>query len=64
MAATESGILDLRAPQRVLSRVFSLPPMDLEAGDQTLVLKFEGAANGIKQPKIGIDFIWLQKTPS
>ena len=63
-SGSDDGILDLRAPYRVLSRVFSLPPMDLEAGDQTLMLKFEGAADGIIKPEIGVDFIWLQKSPS
>jgi hypothetical protein len=55
-------IIDLYRPYRTLLRNFTLPATDLEPGRHTLVLKFEGAPQGLERPEIGVDFIWVQKT--
>ncbi|MFX1538510.1 MAG: hypothetical protein ACFFDI_30325, partial [Promethearchaeota archaeon] len=55
-------IVDLYRPFRTLLRNFTLPPVELEPGEHTLTLKYEGAEAQVKKPEIGIDFIWVQKT--
>jgi hypothetical protein len=55
-------IINLNRPYRTLLRNFTLPAKELEPGRHTLVLKFEGAPEGVNRPEIGIDFIWIQKT--
>jgi hypothetical protein len=59
--ANKQEIVDLFRPYRTLLRRFSLAPMEFETGEHTLTLKFEGADPRVKRPKIGIDFIWIQK---
>ncbi len=54
-------LVDLYRPYRTLLRRFSLAPMEFETGEHTLTLKFEGADPQVEKPKIGIDFIWIQK---
>jgi hypothetical protein len=56
------SIIDLNRPFRTLLRNFTLPTTELEPGRHTLVIKFEGAPEGLERPEIGIDFIWVQKT--
>jgi len=60
--AGKQEIVDLYRPFRILLRNFTLPPMELEPGEHTLTLKYEGAEAQVKKPEIGIDFIWIQKT--
>ncbi|MDH5468810.1 MAG: DUF2961 domain-containing protein, partial [Candidatus Aminicenantes bacterium] len=55
-------IIDLYRPFRTLLRNFTLPPIELEPGEHSLTLKYEGAEAQVKKPEIGIDFIWVQKT--
>ena len=59
--ANTQEIVELFRPYRTLLRRFSLAPMELETGEHTLILKFEGADPQVKNPGIGIDFIWIQK---
>lgn len=59
--ANKQEIVDLYRPYRTLLRQFSLAPTELETGEHTLTLKFEGANPQVKKPKIGIDFIWIQE---
>lgn len=54
--------LDLNVPYRNLLRNFTFPPVELEPGRHTLILRFDGASNEAENPEIGIDFIWIQKT--
>jgi len=59
--ANKKEVVDLYRPFRTLLRNFTLPLMELEPGKHALSLKFEGAVPEIKEPEIGIDFIWIQK---
>lgn len=54
--------IDLRFSSGVLSRDFMLEPLELAAGEHTLVLEFLGAEKAAgAPPEIGLDFIWIQK---
>jgi hypothetical protein len=53
--------IDLYRPHRTLLRNFTLEPMQLTAGAHTLELIYDGAADGVEMPEVGVDFIWLQK---
>jgi hypothetical protein len=52
---------DLYRPHRRLLRSFALQDLELGKGRHTLVLRYAGAAAGIRSPEIGIDFIRIQK---
>lgn len=52
--------LDLYDPFRTLSRVFSLEPTELSAGDHTVVLEYRGTNPSVSQPSITLDFFWVQ----
>ena len=52
--------ISLLAPGRTLLRMISLVPLDLEAGEHVLSLRFEGADDDIQAPEVGLDFIGLQ----
>jgi hypothetical protein len=56
----DSGI-DLYRPYRTLLRNFTLQQMRMTAGTHTLELVYDGAAEPIEMPELGIDFIWVQK---
>lgn len=34
---------------------------DLQAGDHTLTLELKDAPDGVANPEVGIDFVWLQR---
>jgi hypothetical protein len=53
--------IDLYRPHRTLLRNFTLEPMQLAAGAHTLELIYDGAADGVDVPELGVDFIWLQR---
>ena len=53
--------IDLHDPFRTLLRTFSLEPVDLAAGDHTLILEYRGSDAGVTRPEIGLDFVWVQK---
>ena len=52
--------INLFRPYRTLLRNFGLPAVEWRTGDHTLTLEFLGAEKAVADPKIGIDFIWLQ----
>ncbi len=52
--------IDLHRPYRILSRRFALPTSELSAGDHTLTLELKGTSEGVRNPEIGIDFIYVQ----
>jgi len=56
-----SSTIDLYRPHRILLRNFTLEQRQLTAGPHTLELVFDGAAEGVEMPELGIDFIWVQK---
>ncbi|MDP8242905.1 MAG: DUF2961 domain-containing protein [Candidatus Hinthialibacter antarcticus] len=53
-------IVELNVAHRKYLRNRFLPEFELKAGEQTLVLKYEGAPDGAAG-EIGVDFVWLQK---
>jgi hypothetical protein len=53
--------IDLHDPFRTLLRTFSLEPVELAAGDHTLILEYKGSDAGVTGPEIGLDFVWVQK---
>lgn len=57
----ENGVIDLYVPHRTLLRDFASEPVFLEPGKQTLVLRFEGRAEGSSGNGIGLDVVWIQK---
>ena len=59
--ADGSAAINLRAPGRILLRMTSLEPLELEAGKHVLTLRFEGADSDIQAPEVGLDFIGIQK---
>jgi hypothetical protein len=62
-AATEKPLeIDLYDPFRTLLRTFSFEPMDLIPGEHLLILEYRGADPRVLAPKIGLDFVWVQKT--
>ncbi len=58
--ADSAATINLRAPGRTLLRMVSLMPVELEAGEHVLTLKFEGADADIQVPEVGLDFIGIQ----
>ncbi len=58
--ANRADTLDLYCPYRTLLRSMDLMPMELAAGDHTLTLEFAGASEGVVNPEVGVDFIWVQ----
>ena len=56
-----SSTIDLYRPHRTLLRNFTLEQRQLTAGTHTLELVYDGAAEGVEMPELGIDFIWVQK---
>ncbi len=58
--ADSAATINLRAPGRALLRMVSLMPVELEAGEHVLTLKFEGADTDIQVPEVGLDFIGIQ----
>lgn len=59
--ADKKETLDLYRPFRTQLRNFTLPTLELETGGHSLILKFEGAPPQVKNPEIGIDFLWVQR---
>ncbi len=52
--------IDLHRPYRTLSRRMALPTSELSAGDHTLTLELKGISEGVRNPEIGVDFIYVQ----
>jgi hypothetical protein len=52
--------VELHRPHRTLLRSMSLAPVELSAGDHTLTLELKGTSAGVRNPEIGVDFIWVQ----
>ena len=59
--ANRSDAVDLYRPYRTLLRRIALMPVELSPGDHDLVLELKGTSDRVSNPKIGIDFIWVQK---
>lgn len=59
--ANRSDAIDLYRPYRTLLRNIALMPVELSVGDHSLVLELKGMSDGVSNPKIGIDFIWVQR---
>ena len=55
-----SNSADLYRPYRTLLRRIALMPVELSPGDHDLVLELKGTSDRVSNPKIGIDFIWVQ----
>jgi len=53
--------IDLYRPYRTLSRNFNMKSLDLPAGEYILTLEYRGSPSAVKEPEIGIDFIWVQQ---
>ncbi len=58
---TDTSSIDLHRPYRTLLRNFTLQTRELSAGTHTLEFSFDGAADGISRPELGIDFVWVQE---
>jgi hypothetical protein len=61
IAAEKAKTIDLHDPFRTLLRSYSLDPVNLSAGEHTLVIEYRGARADISRPEIGLDFIWVQR---
>lgn len=57
----DTETIDLNYPNGTLLRSFPLTTMKLDAGDHTLTIQWKGAWTGAAEPKVWIDFIWVQK---
>jgi hypothetical protein len=53
--------INLYCPYRTLLRSIALMPVELQTGKHTLTLELKDAPDGIKNPEVGIDFIWVQR---
>jgi len=58
---SHTEVIDLYAPYRIVSRNYFLARSNLNKGNQILTLEYNGSEEKIKDPEIGIDFIWIQK---
>ncbi len=59
--STGTSALDFHRPYRTLLRDYTLGRRTLTAGMHTLAFVFDGASEGVVQPEIGIDFVWVQE---
>jgi D-arabinan exo alpha-(1,3)/(1,5)-arabinofuranosidase (non-reducing end) len=59
--SNRSDAADLYRPYRTLLRRIALMPVELSAGDHTLTLELKGSNDHVSNPKIGVDFFWVQK---
>lgn len=55
------GSIDLYVPHRVLARQFATDVIALATGEHTLTITFEGAAEPVGEPTIGIDYLAVQR---
>ncbi len=53
--------VNLYWPYRTLLRSIALMPLELETGNHTLTLELKDAPDGVANPQVGIDFIWVQR---
>jgi hypothetical protein len=53
--------VNLYCPYRTLLRSIALMPAELQTGNHTLTLEWKDVPDGIKNPEVGIDFIWVQR---
>jgi hypothetical protein len=60
--ANKSEVLDLSRDFRTLSRNFTLAPIELKKGNNTLTLEYRGSDSSLTTPEIGFDFFWVQDT--
>jgi hypothetical protein len=52
--------VDLHDPHRTLLRSIDTQPVELRAGDHVLAVEFLGASESANEPRIGVDFFWVQ----
>jgi hypothetical protein len=57
----KGGVIDLHVPYRVLSRQYGFDPIELTKGEHALTLHYEGGPASVSEPKIGIDYLAVQK---
>ena len=57
----KTGPLDLHVADRCLARQFVTDKVELAAGEHRLQVRFDGAQDSIKEPRIGIDYLAAQK---
>jgi hypothetical protein len=57
----QSGVIDLHTPHRLLSRQYGSDPVDLAKGEHVLRLQYEGAPDAVAEPRIGVDYVAVQK---
>jgi hypothetical protein len=60
----QPDIVDLRVPHRVLARQYGTEPRELARGAHVLALRYEGAAEGVAAPEIGVDYVAVQPRPA
>ena len=53
--------VELYCPHRTLLRSIALMPVELQTGNHTLTLELKDAPDGVTNPEVGIDFIWVQR---
>jgi hypothetical protein len=59
--ANGADFLELHRPFRTLLRDFSLPTQNLEAGPHTLSLVYDEGEGTVTTPRVGLDFVWIQR---
>ena len=57
----KADVIDLHVPYRVLSRQYGSDPIELTKGEHVLTLHYEGVPDSVSEPKIGIDYVAVQK---
>jgi hypothetical protein len=66
-ALTLSGqpeVIDLRVLYRVLSRQYGTDTLELAKGEHMLTLRYEGAAESVADPTVGVDYVAVQRRPA
>jgi hypothetical protein len=57
----KAGVIDLHVPYRMLSRQYGSDPIELTKGEHVLTLHYKGGPDSVSEPKIGIDYVAVQK---
>lgn len=56
----ETGKIDLFDPYRTLLRAVESGPVELAKGNHEMTIRFEGCSKEVKEPSLGLDFVWIQ----
>ena len=57
----DDAVIDLYGPCRVMSRQYGTDAVELTKGEHVLIVQYEGAPESVSEPKIGIDYVAVQK---